>query len=164
MKRLLENLLEQDIFKPPTEEELEQAKIEVFIKMHDGRRNPDGSYDFDEDLYAIELGNVIVNGRFIIKFGKVGGDFVCSECELTTLEGAPEYVGRYFGCSYNELTSLKGAPERVGGDFDCSHNDLTSLEGAPKYVGGNFVCFDNPVKFTKEDVSKVSEVKGWKFV
>jgi len=37
MKKLLESLLEQDIFKPPTEEELEQAKIVRFVKEYDGK-------------------------------------------------------------------------------------------------------------------------------
>jgi len=209
MKKLLESLLEQDIFKPPTEEELEQARkefekdrIERFVKKYNGKQNPDGSYDFDRNIDRIGLGDIIVDGKFIIKFGKVKGYFDCYKYELTTLKGAPKYVGRDFDCAFNNLTSLKGAPEKVGGYFNCSdnkltslegapkyvggsfycsynnltslegapekvvvgfycsHNKLTSLEGAPKYVGGNFVCFDNPVKFTEEDVRKVSEVKG----
>jgi hypothetical protein len=203
MKKLLENLLlEQDIFKPPTEKELEQRQIEVFVKKYNGKLNPDGSYDFDMSLRKGNLRNVIEDGRFIIKFGRVGGNFVCSDNKLISLEGAPKYVNGWFDCSnnqlislkgapkyvggdfyceYNNLTSLKGAPERVegsficsynnltslegapkyvGGSFYCRHNKLTSLEGAPKYVGGNFGCSDNPVKFTEEEVRKVSEVKG----
>jgi hypothetical protein len=31
-------------------------------------------------------------------------------------------VGGDFICSYNQLTSLDGAPNHVGGDFDCSDN------------------------------------------
>jgi len=185
MKKLLENLLlEQDIFKPPTEEELEQARkefrIEKFVKEYNGKQNPDGSYDFDRNIDRIGLGDIIVDGKFIIKFGKVKGYFDCYKCELTTLKGAPKYVGGSFSCSHNNLTTLEGAPKYVGGSFYCSfnkltslkgapekvvgfycsHNKLTSLEGAPKYVGGNFECYDNPVKFTEEDVRKVSEVKG----
>jgi hypothetical protein len=176
MKKLLESLLEQDIFKPPTEEEL----LKRFIERYNGKQNPDGSYDFDRDVSSI-----VKDGRFIIKFGKVKGYFDCSSSKLTSLEGAPKYVGGYFNCSYNNLTSLEGAPKYVGGgfycsfnkltslegapkyvgeNFDCSSNKLTSLEGAPKYVGGDFVCFDNPVKFTEEEVRKVSEVKGEIFV
>jgi len=179
MKKLLEGLLEQDIFKPPTEEELEQRKIDVFVKMHDGKLNPDGTYDFDCSLY--NLSSVVKDGKFLIKFGKVKGYFDCSINELTSLEGAPKYVGGdfdcrdnklkslkgapkyvegYFDCSVNELTSLEGAPKYVGRNFSCSSNKLTSLKGAPKYVGGNFVCYDNPVKFIEEEVRRVSEVKG----
>ena len=181
MKKLLENLLEQDIFKPPTEEELEQRKIEVFVREYNGKQNPDGSYDFDRSFDKDDLKLVIKNGKFIIKFGKVKGGFYCSDnnltslegapkyvggsfdCfdnDLTTLEGAPERVGRDFKCSYNNLTSLKGAPERVEGYFNCSDNQLTSLEGAPKYVGWDFYCRRNKKKFTEEEVRKVSEVKG----
>ena len=184
MKRLLENLLEQDIFKPPTEEELEQRKKE-FIKnfMKRGKRNPDGSYDFDCNLY--DVSGVVKDGKFTIKFGKVEGDFNCVNCGLTTLEGAPKYVGGNFKCNNNQLTSLEGGPEYVGKDFDCSFNKLTTLKGAPKYVGGSFYCVSNKLtslegapeyvgvhfgcrrnkkKFTEEDVNKVSEVKGVIFV
>jgi len=58
------------------------------------------------------------------------------------------------------LTSLKDGPEKVGGDFVCSSNNLTSLKGAPKEVGGSFKCSSNKIKFTEEDVRKVSKVKG----
>jgi hypothetical protein len=67
---------------------------------------------------------------------KVGGDFYCSNNQLTSLEGAPQEVGGYFYCSNNQLTSLEGAPQKVGGNFSCSNNQLTSLEGAPQKVGG----------------------------
>jgi len=130
MKKLLESLLEQDIFKPPTEEELEKRFIER------GKQNPDGSYDFDCSLY--DVSSVIKDGKFKIKFGKVKGDFDCSNNKLTSLEGAPKYVGGNFYCSHNQLTSLEEAPERVEGGFYCSNNKLTSLEGAPEYVGGSF--------------------------
>jgi len=197
MKELLSKLLEQeDIFKPPTEEEL----VKRFIERYKGKPNPDGSYDFNLNLYNVS--NVIKDGKFLIKFGRVkgffscsgnkltslegapkyvGGSFDCSHNKLTSLEGAPKYVGGSFSCAFNKLTSLEGAPERVEGgfychdnkltslkgapkyvgrDFDCHNNQLTSLEGAPKYVGGVFDCSANRVKFTEEDVRKVSEVKG----
>jgi hypothetical protein len=81
--------------------------------------------------------------RLPFQFGKVGRSFVCSNSQLTSLEGAPKEVGGNFGCSYNRLMNLDDAPEKVGGNFGCSHNRLTSLEGAPKEVGGVFVCYNN---------------------
>ncbi len=48
---------------------------------------------------------------------------------------------------------------KVKGSFNCSGNELTSLKGAPKEVGSNFQCNSNKVKFTKDDVRKVSNVK-----
>jgi len=71
--------------------------------------------------------------------------------------------GNFF-CFNNNLTSLINAPSSVGDDFDCSYNDLTSLAGAPKTVGGFFDCTDNPVKFTKEQVRAVCDVKGKVYV
>ena len=116
---------------------------------------------------------------------KVGRSFYCSICTLLKdLTGAPEKVGRNFDCSYCEsLTSLEGAPEKVGGSFDCDNCKsltslegapkeigwsfycfgcelLTSLEGAPKKVGGDFDCRKCGIQFTKEDIEKVSKVKG----
>ena len=78
-----------------------------------------------------------------VKFGKVSGDFRCENNQLTTLEGAPQIVGKHFYCSANQLTSLEGAPHSVGGDFYCSDNQLTSLEGAPHSVGVTFYCNNN---------------------
>ena len=97
------------------------------------------------------------------KFGVVTGSFNCEENKLTSLEGAPERVGKDFKCGDNQLTSLEGAPIEVGGfscygnqltslegapvkvkkDYNCNHNNLTSLKGAPKEVKGRFSCIEN---------------------
>ena len=69
--------------------------------------------------------------------------FNCRNMLLTSLEGAPQYVGGYFDCSYNQLTTLKGAPQSVSGTFYCNDNHLTSLEGAPQYVRWGFSCDNN---------------------
>ena len=94
---------------------------------------------------------------------EVGGVFDCSYCDLLkSLKGAPEKVGGKFNCNCcNSLTSLEGAPEKVGMDFDCRYcKSLKSLEGAPKEVGGGFYCRNCKVKFSEEDVKKVSNVEG----
>src|SRR5574343_1975689 len=103
--------------------------------------------------YTISNGLVDVDGdvdlsgkqldRLPLNFGKVTGDFYCSHTNLTTLEGAPKWVGVDFDCSFNNLTSLQGAPQQVGINFICNHNNLISLEGGPKEVGGSFVCYNN---------------------
>jgi hypothetical protein len=94
----------------------------------------------------------------------VDGDFYCDGNQLTSLEGAPKSVGGGFNCNSNQLTSLEGAPVSVGGGFYggfyCSSNQLTSLEGAPKSVDGGFYCYNNPVKFTEEQVRAICDVKG----
>ena len=80
-----------------------------------------------------------------IQFGHVAGGFSCSRNKvLTTLEGAPQYVGGDFYCAANNLTSLTGAPQLVGGSFGCWNNNLTSLAGAPQSVNGSFDCWGNP--------------------
>jgi hypothetical protein len=104
--------------------------------------------------------------QFPVRFGKVLGNFVCSDnyieslwgaphhvgghfrCgfnRLTSLEHAPQHVGGHFRCDFNRLTSLEHAPQHVGGDFWCDHNQLTSLEHAPQHVGGDFWCQHNPL-------------------
>ena len=81
----------------------------------------------------------LTNGSFI--WTNIKGDFICSNCK--------------------SLTSLEGAPKEVGGDFSCFNcNSLTSLEGAPKEIGGHFRCTKCGCDFTREDVKKVSNVKG----
>lgn len=115
--------------------------IREFMKKHRKTKytiNDDGTVDVDGSV-EIQKDDV-ANGKLPFKFGKVSGDFDCSECELTSLEGAPRKIGGSFDCSYNKLSSLEGGPEEVGGSFYCSNNEeLFSLEGAPQKIGsGNF--------------------------
>ena len=97
---------------------------------------------------------------YIGKYVNVKGYVDFEGLELTTFPMRFGTVGGFFLCDGNKLTSLKGAPEKVGGYFSCAHNKLTSLNGAPKVVGGDFYCFGNEVEFTEDDVLKVSNVKG----
>ena len=94
---------------------------------------------------------------------KVGGDFKCCYCDsLTSLVGSPKEVGGLFSCNNcDSLKSLEGAPKEVGRGFDCRVcYSLTSLAGAPEKVGWDFYCCGCKVEFTREDVKKVSDVKG----
>jgi hypothetical protein len=93
--------------------------------------------------------------RLPFAFGKVGGDFECSDNQLNSLEGAPTEVGGDFWCSDNRLTSLEGAPTEVGGDFWYAFNRLTSLEGTPSKVGEDFGC-------SVDDLQDVSALKRCK--
>ena len=123
------------------------------------------SKNFSKDMESRIVGDVIKgdvnigNKNFkkitdILDFSKIviTGNFVCSNNQLTTLEGAPQKVGMSFYCNNNQLTSLEGAPQEIGffttnsrgGTFNCSNNKLTSLKGAPqKKVGGGFYCDNN---------------------
>ena len=65
-----------------------------------------------------------------------------------------------FDCRNNHLTSLIGAPKYVGGWFDCNNNQLTSLAGAPKYVGGSFDCYNNPELTTLPDDLNCNRIFG----
>ena len=103
-------------------------------------------YDYDGNLGNMILKNFVSEDKdgFIINFGKITGEFNCSELGLRSLKGAPQEVGGDFYCSGNQLTSLKGAPIEVGGDFLCHCNpNLHSLEGAPQKVGRDFSCTYN---------------------
>jgi hypothetical protein len=81
-----------------------------------------------------------------VQFGKVMGDFNCSNNGLSTLLGCPDVVGVSFFCHKNCLTSLEGAPYSVGKAFICSSNMLETLRGAPPSVNGSFSCSENRLK------------------
>ena len=117
------------------------------------------------------LEEVIVEGDFLCSNNsltslegapkKVGGGFYCHNNSLTSLEGAPKEVGGNFSCGNNSLTSLKGAPKEVGGHFSCDNNPLITLEGLPKEIGGSlYISFAKEISFTKEEIRKVSNIKG----
>lgn len=63
------------------------------------------------------------------------GNFNCSNCDLTTLEGCPEIVDGDFNCSFNKITSFKGCPKEVKGNFWCSGNhDLKDISDLPSAI------------------------------
>ena len=127
---------EREVYK---EKEINKIKSKFILNPQTNRYDYDGSLDFGD------LRNFISEGGegFTINFGKITGNFDCSDIQLTSLEGAPQEVGGDFYCSNNRLTSLKGAPQKVGGAFTCNLNKLTSLKGAPQEVGGGFWCYSN---------------------
>ena len=126
--------------------------------------NKDGKFEVSSNEYVgVKNKHItsLTNGLFI--WTNIKGYFTCIDCGLlTSLEGAPKEVGGKFNCNIcKSLTSLEGAPEEVGGSFYCYDCKLLkSLKGAPKKIGGDFNCSDNDMKFTKNDIKKVSNVKG----
>lgn len=131
------------------------------------------SHDFicsSNSLTTLEGGPKNVDGSFMCSYNSlttleggpknVGRHFYCSYNDLITLEGSPENISRNFYCNNNRLTTLKGSPEKVGLSFYCDNNKLITLKGGPKNVSVNFYCDNNPVKFTKEDVEKNTNVSG----
>ena len=105
----------------------------------------DGTYELVDGVYNVD-GNVRLIReceKLPFKFGKVSGDFSCSNNNLKTLKGAPKSVGGYFYCFGNNLNSLEGCPKYVDGCFFCFGNNLNSLEGCPKSVDGYFFCDEN---------------------
>jgi len=73
-------------------------------------RGPDGYIDVDSNVNFCNM--KIINLPF--KFGKIKGDFICYNCQLISLKGAPQEVKGEFNCSFNQLTNLEGAPKTVG--------------------------------------------------
>lgn len=116
------------------------------------------SYTISEDGVVDVIGCVDISRRvgtnnknkidiIPIKFGKVSGDFDCSNNKLTSLSGCPDEVGKTFCARTNLLTSLKYIPEKIGTSYtdtsipngytiDISHNKIISLEGFPEISGG----------------------------
>jgi hypothetical protein len=111
----------------------------------------DASYQIDDHTGVVDVHNW-VNVRtsnlpeLPVQFGKVHGDFDCSQCGLTTLKGAPTWVQGAFNCSRNNLTTLTHAPDHVGQTFFCNRNRIESLVEGPSHVGRNYYCSDNRLK------------------
>jgi len=98
-----------------------------------------GVFDYEKNNTLNVLRDLVENGKFIIKFGHIKGNFDCSN---------------------NELNTLQNGPNSVSQNFYCYANQLTSLQYAPSNVGANFVCNNNLNKFTEQDVRKTCDVKG----
>jgi len=112
-----------------------EYKIKNYTINSDGSIDVDGNVKFSKGLLT----------TLPLRFGKVSGDFYCSNNDLSSLVGGPSSVGGNFQCYNNQLSTLEGAPVTVGGDFSCMYSILTSLEGAPTTVGGDFYCHFNQI-------------------
>ena len=112
--------------------------------INNGLVDVDGNVNLD--IQILSFRGLPVLTKLPLKFGHVSGYFYCHCNQLTSLEGAPQSVGRDFNCGSNQLTSLEGGPQLVGGDFRCHNNKLTSLEGGPKSVVGNFYSRGNQLR------------------
>ena len=81
---------------------------------------------------------------FLFEFGRVHGDFNCSNMGLTSLKGCPSSVGRDFYCKNNPLQDFQGGPSTVGGSFDFRSVSVKLLQGFPSYIGIRVYCDYNP--------------------
>ena len=104
--------------------------------------NPDGSIDVDGNVYLYNIGLT----ELPLKFGKVSGNFNCSNNQLTTLEGCPNSVGGDFSCRNNQLTTFKGCPESISGYLDCFNNKIVNFYGFPdRLIGMELYLEGNPL-------------------
>ena len=120
-----------------------------------------GSYTIKDGVVDVDSGVTVknidieslTNGLF--RFGTVQGGFWCNNCKkLTSLKGAPKYVGGDFWCNEcPNLKSLKGAPKKVGGDFWCDDckNLMITDQDREKYK-----IIDQPHKRLKQ-INNVSK-------
>ncbi|MEZ0225566.1 MAG: hypothetical protein ACAH83_13505 [Alphaproteobacteria bacterium] len=102
-----------------------------------------------------DLSNVVVHGKFdcsgcsldsLEGAPRTVGDFDCSHNNLQSLRGGPQLVQGHYVCTDNDLTTLEGVPNVVFGDFRCEYNQLRSLDHGPVAVGGNYHCFCNALE------------------
>ncbi len=112
------------------------------------RYNEQGRLDVSDNI-----GKYIVS-RLPFNFQKVTGDFMCPNL-LISLTGSPRHVGGSFtsGPDNQSISSLEGAPDYVGKDFWCMSTLLKSLEGAPEVIKGFF----GTKWFTKDDYREYAE-------
>ena len=118
-------------------------KYNLVYNKYSGRYDCLGNFIFEQSVSGDDSDILTENGHFIVPFGTVMGDFICTHCDtLTTMFNAPKEVIGNFECQFCEnLESMYGAPNIVEGTFDCSHCvKLTSMKGAPQLVGKDFIC------------------------
>lgn len=118
------------------------SAIEKVMNELKAVENSDHTYSVSGDVKPKHLKKLISDGRFIVKFKRVNGDFDCSGIrELTSLENSPEIVDGDFICNNcSNLKTLKGAPKTIGGNFECSGTPIETLEGCPEVIGNWLEC------------------------
>ena len=84
-----------EVFKFPND------KIEFLDKVCFGgwKMNSNGEVDVDGDVIMTDLNMTEIP----VKFGRVYGNFSCSNNNLTTLKNCPDYIGDMLYCQRNNL-------------------------------------------------------------
>lgn len=67
-----------------------------------------------------------------------------------------EIIGGNFIASYSELTSMRGFPKKVGKNFDISFSKISSLDNAPQLVDKDFVSCGLP--FSEQQIREKTKV------
>lgn len=67
-----------------------------------------------------------------------------------------EIIGGNFICSYSEFTSMSGFPKNVGGNFDISFSKISTLDNAPKLIDRDFVA--TGISFNEYDIRQSCRV------
>jgi hypothetical protein len=131
-------------------ENFNQSEIDAICKQYKIQNytiNPNGSIDVDGNVY-LPLRNL---NKLPLKFNKVTGWFDCSDNQLTTLEGCPNYVGDNFNCSYNELTNLDGYPKEVGRGFYWDGNPISEIIYLFGYSIKIYLEYQETYNFVRKD-------------
>ena len=121
-----------------------RKEIEEWLDMYHVKNytiRPDGVVDVEGDV-ILARERMEATTTLPVQFGKVSGDFDCSDSHLTSLKGCPHHVGQGFKCYGTKITSLQHAPQYVGGRFVCFETKIKSFSGVDKiikYVGGDFI-------------------------
>ena len=74
LTRLQQVFEQEDIFKPATTGKDFQERLEYWLKQNRGIKDSDGSYSFPGDIEV--PGFLVKNGKFLVKFKRVDGDFL----------------------------------------------------------------------------------------
>jgi hypothetical protein len=133
-------------------ENFNKSEIDEICNEYDIKNyiiNPDGSIDVEG---SVDLSYKRIS-ELPLKFNMVSEYFNCSNNQLTTLEGAPNYVGKDLFCQNNKLTSLDGFPNVVGGESWIQYNpihEITRLFGYTKI----YLEYQETYNFVRKD-SKV---------
>jgi len=136
---------------------IERVKISVWLESMNIK-----NYKIKKDLSVDVFGSVYIChdklDKIPVHFDRVSGHFDCSQNCLTSLKGAPQFVGGSFDCSGNQLMSLEHSPQSVGYCFNCSHNRLTGLEYCPKHVSLSFNCSNNPLLGDTQNLTDFDDI------
>lgn len=162
LKILLENYGSKEplYFGPPDKKDVFMNWLKrLDHEVHeDGSVSVKGDVDFRYNdhgqLKVLDNIEKYIVSRLPFNFQKVTGDFRCPK-HIMTLTGSPRYVEGSFVCGPDNqsISSLEGAPDYVGEDFWCMSTLLKSLEGAPEVIKGYF----GTKWFTKDDYREYAE-------
>ena len=140
LKQIIKEIISEDIFLQNRKSKKEKQQ-NLYHELDSSCKKEFGVEIYNGDITLTKY--TLPYFKKYSKIKRVNGYFDCSKLKLTSLTELPipEYISKDFHCEKNRLTSLEGAPKYVGGSFWCANKHDFSRRDVEQVCNVNGLIF-----------------------